>query len=398
MSAAADTGAAAIRAAARAAMDGKCKPPGSLGLLEDWAVQLCELQGTLAPRVDGACLLVFCGDHGVTRARPEVSAYPRAVTPAMRAALARGQAAAAVLCAAGGVDAEVVDVGVDDDDDGGDSGVGANICSVNGGNSGVHFWREKVARGSASFVDGPAMTEAQCAAAMAAGAAAVARACERAAAAATAAAKPSPLRIVLAIGELGIGNTTAAAALLSALTGAPPEQTVGRGTGVDDAGLAAKRAAVADALAANADLIAAGGALGALRAVGGLELAAMAGAYLEAARRRLPAIVDGFISGAAALAAARHDPSARAALFGSHRSAEAGAVLLLRELGLSAPLDMGLRLGEGTGAVLALPLLRAAAAVVRDMTSLQEVLAAATAGGGGDSADGAADGAAEEEA
>lgn len=244
--------------------------------------------------------------------------------------------------------------------------------------------------------------------------------------------------MAVAVGELGIGNTTAASALAAALTGADAAAVCGRGTGVDDAGLETKRQAVRGALAINADLIRDGGARGALRAVGGLELAAMAGAFLEAARRRVPAVVDGFVSGAAALAAARIDPAARGVMFASHQSAEAAAKLVLDALGLRAPLHMDMRLGEvstcveqhaccwargafgptlllvqrpshlplsrqllvlviarvthtctgyaslhpqGTGAVLALPLLRSAAAIMSDMASLDEVMAAAAGTG-----------------
>jgi nicotinate-nucleotide--dimethylbenzimidazole phosphoribosyltransferase len=277
----------------------------------------------------------------------------------MFAAIARGQAASSVLARSAGIDLEVVDVGIDGDVD--------DVAPV----AGARVAHAKVARGSASFTAGPAMSEAELDAAMAEGAAAVARACARhaapaaaAAVAAAAAAKAvgaaNGLRVglddaaaaaacrglALGVGELGIGNTTAAAALLAALTGAPPSAVVGRGTGVGAAGLAAKAAAVAAGLEANAGVIAAGGPRGALRAVGGLELAAMAGAYVEAARRRLPVVVDGFISGVAALAAARAEPGVAACLFASHTSAEAGARRVLGELGLRAPLDMGLRLGE----------------------------------------------------
>ncbi|GBF88556.1 nicotinate-nucleotide-dimethylbenzimidazole phosphoribosyltransferase [Raphidocelis subcapitata] len=425
-----------MRAAARAAMDGKAKPPGSMGLLEDWAVRLAELQGTLAPRVATCCLLLFAADHGVTREQPAVSAYPREVTPAMFGAIARGQAVSSALCRANSIHLEVVDVGIDIEGDeeaqgpgkhaDAEAGAGAGAGAPGAGPAGaaaegeaaaatarggerprplLTAVRARVARGSASFLSGPAMTEGECEAAIQAGAAAVARACERAAAEAAEAdaaaaeaaaaallaagvdddcgtpAAAAPWRgLALGVGELGIGNTTAAAALVAALTGARPAAVVGRGTGVGDAGLAAKTAAVAAALAANAALIKEGGALCALRAVGGLELAAMTGAYLEAGRRRLPVVVDGFISGAAALAAARHDPSILPCLFASHASAEAGAAAVLEALGLRAPLHMGMRLGEGTGAALALPLLRSAAALMTDVASLAEVMAAGGAG------------------
>ena len=171
----------------------------------------------------------------------------------------------------------------------------------------------------------------------------------------------------IGLGEMGIANTTAAAALLSALTGAPPEETVGRGTGVDDDGLRRKREVVARALALHA------GALGdpraALAAVGGLEIAAIAGAAIEAPRHGMAVVADGFISTVGVLAAARIDPSIVPALFFAHRSAERGHALALEVLGARPLLDLGMRLGEGTGAALAIPLLRAAARILGEMAT-----------------------------
>ncbi|KAF8073024.1 CYCB2-3 [Scenedesmus sp. PABB004] len=364
-----DDGYDAAAAAARTALDAKAKPPGSLGGLEAWAVQLAALQRSAAPRVSpGGSLLLFAADHGAAASHPEISAYPRTVTPAMFHAIAAGQAASSVLAAANGAGVVLVDVGVDADVTAAGAGAGAP------GAGAADVLHRKAARGSACVTLGPAMSEGELAAALGAGADAVAAA-RRAARAAGAA----DGEWALAVGELGIGNTTAAAALLAALSGASPEDVCGRGTGVDDAGLAAKRRVVAAALAANRELIDSG-PLRALRAVGGLELAAMAGAVLEAAERGMPVLVDGFVAGAAALAAVRAAPAAARSLFLSHRSAEAGTAVLVAELGLGAPpLDMGLRLGEGTGALLALPLLRSAAALLR-MASLEDVLAAAPPG------------------
>lgn len=189
--------------------------------------------------------------------------------------------------------------------------------------------------------------------------------------------------------QLGIGNTTAAAALVAALTGTPPTDVCGRGTGINSDGLQQKIETVTAALAVNAELIASGPA-GALRAVAGLEIAAMVGAYLQAAKVGIPVIVDGFISGAAALVAVQLEGErVRRCLFWSHRSEERGVGALLDAalshssdengeggapaLGERPPLDMGLRLGEGTGAVLALPLLRSAAAVLANMATLKDL-------------------------
>jgi nicotinate-nucleotide--dimethylbenzimidazole phosphoribosyltransferase len=171
-------------------------------------------------------------------------------------------------------------------------------------------------------------------------------------------------------GEIGIGNTTAAAALLAALTGLPPERVVGRGTGLDAAGLQRKRAAVAAALAANG--LPGTDALEAMRRVGGLELAALAGAMLAAARARRPVILDGFAVGVVALAAVRLAPALREFLFAAHRSAEAAHGLVLAELGLEPLLDLRLRLGEGSGAALALGLIEQAGRLHRDMGTFAE--------------------------
>eukprot|EP00775_Hariotina_reticulata_P010334 gene10334-10491_t len=293
----------------------------------------------------------------------------------MFGAIANGQAASSVLCAANSCHLLLTDVGVDGDV----SGITPQQHSH------IAVSHKKVAPGSSSFVQGPAMTPQQCEAAMQAGAAAVQQACRGLSEAAHGTSAPFKSQVsggsmshssfVLCIGELGIGNTTAAAAVLAALTGAAPDEVCGRGTGVDDAGLAAKQAAVAAALSINQHHIG-NGPLQALQAVGGLELAAMAGAYLEAASQCMPVIVDGFVSGVAALVAARLDHAARQCLFLSHRSAELGTQLLVEQLGGDAPvLDMGMRLGEGTGAVLCLPLLRSAAAVMTDMAALEDVLA-----------------------
>lgn len=432
-------------------------PTGALGLLQEWGARLCALQRTLRPSLGPARLLTFAADHGITAEgqAPWVSPYPRSVTAAMFAAVASGQAACAVLCTANGVSLELVDVGVDADvlaigaagasacTNGSVSG-NANGTSKCGGSAaaaatGISVVHAKVRRGSHSMLAGPALTAGELQAALDAGAAAVARF--------AAAAGCPPSSCAVCIGEVGIGNTTAAAAVLAALTGLPPEEVCGRGTGgqqglapaqsgyrcglllhlvnntsqpaglpaaaapciqechcaaieqlnnqpssvcpsspshflsgLDDAGVQRKCAAVAAALAANASAIGDGSdPLAALAAVGGLELAAMAGAFLEAGRRGMPAVVDGFISSAAAAVAARADPRAAAVQFWSHASAERGAATAAKAAGshTQAALSMNMRLGEGTGAVLAVPLLRSAAAIARDMGSLEEVLAAA---------------------
>jgi nicotinate-nucleotide--dimethylbenzimidazole phosphoribosyltransferase len=323
---------------AQEAMDRKVKPPGSLGRLESLAVRLAVLQETHEPRMERARILIFAADHGV--AAEGVSAYPREVTAQMVRTFASGGAAITVLARNLGLEVEVVDVGVD-----------AELPPLPGVVSG------RVRRGSRNFVHEPAMTSEELESALEAGRAAARRAADSGADA-------------IGLGDMGIGNTTSAAALISALTGASPAETVGRGTGVDDRGLLLKRTVVETALRLHASRLAE--PRSALAAVGGLEIAALAGAAIEAAHLRRAALVDGFISTAAALVAARLDPEIRPALFYSHRSAEAGHGLALMVLGASPLLDLGMRLGEGTGAALAFPLLKAAAAVLREMATFSQ--------------------------
>lgn len=337
---------------ARRAIDAKTKPLGALGRLEDAAVRLAVLQQTLTPRVASARVCVFGADHGV--ADEGVSAYPRAVTGEMMRNFGRGGAAINVIARSADVEVEVIDVGVD-----------ADLKDVPG------IRHESVRRGSRNFAQEPALSTSELAAAMRVGDGAARRAH---AAGVTA----------LGLGEMGIANTTSAAALLAALTGAAADVCVGRGTGVDDAGLARKVAVVTRAIDRHSQSIAAS-PREALACVGGLEIAAIAGAALAASELGLAVIADGFISTVAVLAAlhmARHDSPERAqrlgaSLFFAHRSAERGHAFALEQCGTfdgvdASPLvDLGLRLGEGTGAALAMPLLRAAASVMREMATFE---------------------------
>src|SRR5580704_119870 len=322
-----------IAAAAQRAIDEKTKPLGSLGELETWAVRLACIQNTLTPRIDRARILVFGADHGV--AAEGVSAYPPQVTPEMMRNFARGGAAINVLAKANGLEVEVIDVGVN-----------ADLSSLDG------IVHASVRRGSRNMLHEPAMTADECTAAMNAGREAVRRAASEGVQA-------------VGLGEMGIGNTTAAAALLSGLTGAPASETVGRGTGVDDERLAHKRDVVAQAVAKHAS----DNPKATLAALGGLELAAIAGAALEAPAHGMIVVADGFISTVATLAAVRIDPNIRTNLFWAHRSAEQGHGVALDALGAIPMLDLKCRLGEGTGAALAIPLLRSAAAVLTEMAT-----------------------------
>lgn len=324
---------------ARRVMDGKLKPLGALGRLETWAVRLAALQRTVEPRLDRARVLVFAADHGV--AVEGVSAYPSAVTAQLlRLASAQAGVGIHVLARSLGVEVDFIDVGVD-----------AELGDLPG------LTHAKVRRGSRNLLHGPALTGEELDAALQVGEDAVRRAAEDGVDA-------------IGLGEVGIANTTAASALLSALTGASPETTVGRGSGVDDAGLRRKREVVTRALERHRpdrdDPRAC------LAAVGGLEIAALAGAARAGARRRIAVVVDGFITTVAALVAVRQEPQVRDALFFAHVSAEAGHRVALEALDAEPLLDLGMRLGEGSGAALALQILKSAAAVMRDMERLAD--------------------------
>jgi nicotinate-nucleotide--dimethylbenzimidazole phosphoribosyltransferase len=327
---------------ARRAIDAKTKPLGALGRLEDVAVRLAVLQGTLMPCVDRTRVCVFGADHGI--AFEGISAYPRSVTAEMMRNFDRRGAAINVIAAANDVSVEVIDVGVDAD------------LTMHAG-----IRHEKVRCGSRNCLDEPAMTIQEFDAALEVGRAAARRAAADGIHA-------------LGLGEMGIGNTTVASALLSALTGNPAAATVGRGTGVTDDVLVRKREIVDRAVA----LYSPASAKELLRCVGGLELAAMAGAALEAANHRIAVVADGFISTVAVLCAlhiAGGDDRLAHSLFFAHRSAESGHAVALSACDAFANCDarplllFDMRLGEGSGAALAMPLVRAASAVMRDMAT-----------------------------
>jgi nicotinate-nucleotide--dimethylbenzimidazole phosphoribosyltransferase len=313
----ADAGAGA---AVQAALDAKTKPRGSLGRLEELACRLASVRGTPAPGPIRATVVVAAGDHGVARER--VSAYPQEVTRQMLANFEAGGAAVCVLARAAGAELRVVDAGV-------------------GG-------------GTANLAEGPAMTREEALAQVDAG---IALAEELAGTGVT----------VVALGEMGIGNPTSASALCAALLPAEAKRVCGRGTGLDDDGLARKVTVVERALVVNASRL--DDEIETLAALGGFEIAFLVGVALGAAANRRVVLLDGFITAAAALVAARLAPDARDAMIAAHLSPEPGHRLVLEELGLEPLLDLGLRLGEGSGAALALPLLHAATAIVDEMAT-----------------------------
>lgn len=317
-------------------LDRKTKPVGALGALEALALQAGLVQGSLRPRLHDPLVMVFAGDHGI--AEEGVSAYPAEVTWQMVMNFLAGGAAVNVLARANGVDLQVIDAGVKHD-------FAPHPLLV----------QAKVAPGTANALHGPAMSEDQCETALQRGAALVRQALEQG-------------RNVLAFGEMGIANTSAATLLLHKLAGVPVAEATGRGTGVDDGGLRHKQAVLERAAARTPAALA---PFEALRQYGGFEIAMMAGAMLAAAQARVMVIVDGFITGSAALVACAVAPAARDCMVFAHCSAEAGHRALLQHLQARPLLDLGLRLGEGTGAVLAWPLLKSAVAVLDEMASFE---------------------------
>lgn len=329
---------AAAADAARARQARLTKPAGSLGRLEDLSVWVSACQGVCPPhRLQRPRIVVFAGDHGVAAAG--VSAYPPDVTAQMVATFDAGGAAINVLAEVAGATVRVVDVGVDTD-------------TPHSPAIGAH----KVRRGSGNIAVEDALDEDELGAAIAAGKRIADEEVDAGA-------------DLLIAGDMGIGNTTPATTLVAALADCEPVAVVGRGTGVDDAGWARKTAAIRDALyraRGSTDPVAL------LRIVGGADLAAIAGFCAQAAVRRTPVLLDGLVVTAAALAAERMAPGARLWWQAGHRSTEPAHAVALDRLGLDPILDMRMRLGEGTGAALALPVVRAAVATLASMATFEE--------------------------
>ncbi|MGV0749886.1 nicotinate-nucleotide--dimethylbenzimidazole phosphoribosyltransferase [Mycolicibacter heraklionensis] len=334
---------AAVAAAARARQDSLTKPAGSLGRLEALSVWAAACQGQCPPRqFERVRVVVFAGDHGVTRGR--VSAYPAEVTAQMVANIDRGGAAINALAAIGGAGVRVVDIAVND---------GATGSPAMSTEPGVY----KVRRGSGDITSEDALTAEETLAAVEAGRRIADEEVDGGA-------------DLLIPGDMGIGNTTVSATLIAALTGAEPSDVVGQGTGIDDAGWARKTAAVRDALFRSRPQHA--DPLSLLRCCGGADFAALAGFCAQAAVRRTPVLLDGLASTAAALVADRLAPGARAWWQAGHRSPEPAHALACAALGLEPILDLRMRLGEGTGAAVALPVLRAAVAALSSMSTFAE--------------------------
>ncbi len=323
---------------ARRRQDQLTKPPGSLGRLERLAIQVAGITGEARPRLTQKVVIIAAGDHGVTV--EGVSAYPSEVTGQMVRNFARGGAAINVLARRAGARVVVVDVGV------------AEVLPPE-----LPIVHRKVAPGTANIALGPAMTHAQALQAIAVGLDVVDA--------------EFALGVdVICLGEMGIGNTTAASAIVATLTASTVADVTGRGTGIDDATWRHKVEIIEQALRVNRPER--HDALDVLAKVGGLEIAALVGVILGSAARRLPVIVDGFITTAAALVAAELCPAVRSYLIAAHRSVERGHVAALEDLELEPLLMLDMRLGEGTGAALALPIVDAALAVLDEMATFED--------------------------
>ncbi|HZZ85917.1 MAG TPA: nicotinate-nucleotide--dimethylbenzimidazole phosphoribosyltransferase [Anaeromyxobacteraceae bacterium] len=319
----------------QARLDQKTKPPRSLGRLEDLACALASVRGTADLELPRKAVVIMAGDHGV--AEEGVSAFPQEVTAQMVLNFASGGAGINVLARHAGAEVLVVDMGVK-----APLPASPAIRSV------------RVAPGTANIARGPAMSRAQATAALEAGIAVANELADRG-------------LTLLAIGEMGIANTTPASALAAAFTGRAPLEVTGRGTGIGDEAHRHKVEVIARALEVNRPDLA--DPLGVLAALGGYEIAGLAGVVLGAAARRIPVLTDGFIASVAALSAVRIAPRAGYAVLASHRSVEAGHRHVLAALGKEPLFDLDLRLGEGTGAALAMHLVDASVRILREMAT-----------------------------
>lgn len=323
---------------ARARQNTLTKPPGSLGRLEELSIQLAGIKADPFPSVERKAVIVMAADHGV--ASEGVSAYPAEVTAQMVQNFLDGGAAINVLARMAEARVSVVDIGV-----------AVEFGAVSG------LIQRKVMCGTRSLAQGPAMTRQEAELALQVGVDVLNEE----------AAKGLDL---VATGDMGIGNTTPSSAIAAVMTGLPVAQVVGRGTGIDDQGLERKIKVIEQALAVNKpdpkD------ALDVLHKVGGLEIAGLAGVMIAAAGRRIPVVVDGFISTAAAMIAVGLAPGVREYLISAHQSVEVGHRAMLSHLGLRPLLDLNLRLGEGTGAALAFHLIEASTRILREMATFDE--------------------------
>lgn len=324
-------------ATARTYIDSLLKPVGSLGVLETNAIKLAGISGKQTVDLTKKTIMVFCADHG---AASKISSFPQQVSALVAQTMVTGISGVAVLANHAGAHLKVIDLGLVSDPQ------HPSIIS------------RKIAKGTADFTEGPAMSREQAIRAIEVGIEMTVQAIEEG-------------TQILGTGEVGIGNTGASSALLAAFTGEDIDGLTGRGAGHTDEGLAHKRAMIRRALEINVpnredplDVIA---------KVSGFEIAGLVGVYLAAAAHRIPVIIDGFIAGAAAVAAFRINPLARDFMFASHKSEEPGAVVIAQELELEPILAMNMRLGEGTGAALAFHIIEASSAMMKEMGTFADI-------------------------
>lgn len=323
--------------AAKERQDQLTKPQGSLGVLEEISIRLAGITGNPRPHIDKKVVIVMAGDHGVVA--EGVSAFPSEVTPQMVANFAAGGAGINVISRHVGATVKVVDIGV-----------AADIREP-------LVLQEKIRRGTNNMAQGPAMTRVEALESILTGVKVAEAEIEAGA-------------DILAMGDMGIGNTTASTAILAALSELNLEEITGRGTGVDDNTLQIKMNAIRRALKINQPEK--NDPIDVLAKVGGLEIGGLAGVALGAAKNRIPVVVDGFISGAGALIATKLAPKSVNYMFASHVSVEPGHQLILREIGLTPMLHMNMRLGEGTGAALAISLIDVACKIINEMATFLE--------------------------
>ena len=329
---------------ARARQDRLTKPKGSLGRLEELSIRLAGIQGTFKPVAGNKVIVTMAADHGVVR--EGVTLYPQEVTAQMVANFLKGGAGINVLARQVGARVVVVDMGV-----------AAALPQTRDTGQEARLIVKKVGAGTRNMARGPAMSPGEALRTLEAGIEVVED-------------EPAGKVDILGTGDMGIGNTTASSAIAAVMTGSEVSAVTGRGTGLDDEGVRHKIEVIERALEVNRPDP--GNPLDVLARVGGFEIGGLAGVILAAASRRIPVVIDGFISGAAALIAFGLEPKVRDYLIASHRSVEIGHARILAHLGLRPLLDLDLRLGEGTGAALGISLLEASAGILNEMATFDQ--------------------------
>lgn len=336
-------------AVAQKHLDNLTKPPGSLGRLEEFARRLVAITENKNPIIDRKVMFTFAGDHGIVA--EGVAAYPKEVTAQMVFNFLRGGAGINVLANHAGAEVVVVDIGVDHD-----FATPPVPPLPRGGDGGV-FMSMKVMKGTKNFAKGPAMTREEALACI-----------EKGIELANGYARKGYK--MFGTGDMGIGNTTPSSAIVAAITGRPVSEVTGKGTGISDEALIRKIAVIENALALNTPD--SKDAIDVLAKVGGAEIGGIAGLILGAAANRIPVVIDGFISTAGALIAHTLAPSSKDYMFAAHNSVEKGHRIMLDSMGLAPILDLGMRLGEGTGAALAMYLIEAGIKIYKEMATFQD--------------------------